>query len=251
MVAREGSHAIALAGDAALPEFAEDAVQKTLNAFGRIDILVNNAGVQYLHDSIRNITSKQLFDTFAVNVYSAFFMSQACLKHMRRGGAIMCVPAPSWISQLACALKPCSLRCCSNTSSVAAYKGRSDMLDYAAAKGALISFTYSLAQSPEVLEKNIRVNAVAPGHTISPMVEATYSRASRLHPAALRASRADAFPRIIRRQDPRLRKGYAHGPPRAAGGDCAVVRFPGLRHRLLLHERPGACAVMSIVCWLV
>ena len=93
MVAREGSHAIALAGDAALPEFAEDAVQKTLNAFGRIDILVNNAGVQYLHDSIRNITSKQLFDTFAVNVYSAFFMSQACLKHMRRGGAIMCVPA--------------------------------------------------------------------------------------------------------------------------------------------------------------
>jgi NAD(P)-dependent dehydrogenase (short-subunit alcohol dehydrogenase family) len=53
-----------------------------------------------------------------------------------------------------------------NTSSVAAYKGRSDMLDYAAAKGALISFTYSLAQSPEVLEKNIRVNAVAPGQCV-------------------------------------------------------------------------------------
>ena len=60
MVAAEGSHAIALAGDAALPEFAEDAVQKTMNAFGRIDILVNNAGVQYLHDSIKNITHKQV-----------------------------------------------------------------------------------------------------------------------------------------------------------------------------------------------
>ena len=100
MVAAEGAHCIALAGDAALPEFAEDAVQKTLNAFGRIDILVNNAGVQYLHDSIKNITHKQLVDTFAVNVYSAFFLSQACLPHMRRGGAII------------------------NTSSVAAYKAR-------------------------------------------------------------------------------------------------------------------------------
>ena len=151
MVAAEGAHCIALAGDASLADFGEDAVRKTINAFGRIDILVNNAGVQYLHDSISNITHKQLADTFAVNVYSAFFMTQAVLPHMRRGGAII------------------------NTSSVAAYKGRYDMLDYAAAKGALISFTYSLAQSPEILEKGIRVNAVAPGHTISPMVEATYS----------------------------------------------------------------------------
>lgn len=151
LIAAEGSQCIALAGDVTLPEFAEDAVKKTLNAFGRLDILVNNAGCQYLHDSIKNITRKQLMDTFAVNVFSAIFMAQACMPHLERGGAII------------------------NTSSVAAYKGRSDMLDYSAAKGALISFTYSLAQSPEVLEKNIRVNAVAPGHTITPMAEASHT----------------------------------------------------------------------------
>ena len=207
MVAAEGSHAIALAGDAALPDFAEDAVQKTMNAFGRIDILVNNAGVQYLHDSIRNITAKQLSDTFAVNVYSAFFMTQAVLRHMSRGGAII------------------------NTSSVAAYKGRSDMLDYAAAKGALISFTYSLAQSPEVLEKNIRVNAVAPGHTISPMVEATYSGAhlvgavrrggdcaglTRPQPAAQAtrsAASARTRPWAVRHSRRRLRRRTSSSPP--------------------------------------
>lgn len=62
-----------------------------------------------------------------------------------------------------------------NCTSVAAYTGRPDMLDYAASKGALTAFTYSLAQSNDVLEKRIRVNAVAAGHTWTPMVEASYS----------------------------------------------------------------------------
>ena len=152
MVAAEGSHAIALAGDVSSEAFALDAVEKTINAFGRIDILVNNAGCQRLCDSIRDINAKQLAHTFAVNTFSAFYLSKAVLPHMHRGGAII------------------------NTTSVAAYKGRCDMLDYCAAKGALVAFTYALAQSPEVLQKNIRVNAVAPGHTWTPIVEASYSR---------------------------------------------------------------------------
>ncbi len=235
MVAEEGAHAIALAGDVSSEEFAYDAVEKVLGAFGKIDILVNNAGTQRLVDSIRDISAKQLAATFAVNVFSAcasrftlalpcatthetlttaraVYLSKAVLPHMQRGGAII------------------------NTSSVAAYQGRPDMIDCASAQALFsrtqlaltsrivcalrrhrqqgrtvraprcetppsarpssvdallaplrsVAFTYSLAQSPEVLEKNIRVNAVAPGDTCSPLVEATYPGEQRAGHRAMR-----------------------------------------------------------------
>ena len=216
MVAAEGSHAIALAGDAALPEFAEDAVQKTLNAFGRIDILVNNAGVQYLHDSIRNITSKQLFDTFAVNVYSAFFMSQACLKHM-------CVPAMHGARALAltsalsilpgAAAAPSSTparwpptraaatcwttllpRARSSASPTAWRSRRRCWRRTSASTPSRRASACPPFHAPASSRLTCVCYPIAARSTISPMVEATYSRASRLHPAAAFLPRLTRLP---------------------------------------------------------
>jgi NAD(P)-dependent dehydrogenase (short-subunit alcohol dehydrogenase family) len=154
LCAKEGQQAIALCGDACSVDFAEDAIRKTLEAFGGgIDILVNNVGGQEaLTESIKDISCEQFERTFAKNVYSAFHMTKYALPHMNQNGSIIM------------------------TSSSVADTGRGDMLDYAASKGAINAFTVSLAQSPDVLAKGIRVNAVAPGCVQTPLVQHTYSQ---------------------------------------------------------------------------
>ena len=89
MVRGEGRNAIAIAGDASQQRFADEAVDLTLRAFGKLDILVNHVGIQTVRESIRDITPKQLHETFCTNVFSMFYFVQAALPHLERNGAII------------------------------------------------------------------------------------------------------------------------------------------------------------------
>ena len=142
--------AIAIKGDLKDEAFAHEAVERCVSELGTLDVLVNHAGVQTVQESIQGISSEQLRQTFEVNVFAPFHLCKAALKHMRSGGAII------------------------NTSSVNAFKGHASLLDYSASKAAIQNLTYSLSQSPEVLAKSIRVNAVAPGPIWTPLIPATF-----------------------------------------------------------------------------
>jgi NAD(P)-dependent dehydrogenase (short-subunit alcohol dehydrogenase family) len=124
-------------------------VSDTLAAFSHIDILVNNIAVQYPQNSIADISGQQLEDTFKTNIFSYFYMSKAVLPHLSQGSAII------------------------NTTSITAYQGSEDLIDYSATKGAIVSFTRSLSVS--LIKNGIRVNAVAPGPVWTPLIPSSYS----------------------------------------------------------------------------
>lgn len=121
-----------------------DSVKKVMDTFGKIDVLVNNAAEQHPQNSIEDITKDQLEKIFKTNIFSYFYMVKACLPHMKEGSVII------------------------NTSSVTAYKGHETLIDYSATKGAITSFTRSLALS--LCTRKIRVNAVAPGPIWTPLI---------------------------------------------------------------------------------
>jgi NAD(P)-dependent dehydrogenase (short-subunit alcohol dehydrogenase family) len=139
---------ILLPGDVGDSEFCETVVERTFKELGRLDILVNNAAEQHVRDSIEDIHDEQLLRTFKTNIFSHFYMVRAALKHLKEGSAII------------------------NTTSVTAYQGNPQLLDYSATKGAIVAFTRSLAIA--LAKKNIRVNAVAPGPIWTPLIPATY-----------------------------------------------------------------------------
>ncbi|MGN6156040.1 MAG: SDR family oxidoreductase [Sphingomicrobium sp.] len=143
IVEQEGRRAITIAGDVGSKEFCEEAVRKTIDAFGRLDILVNNAGEQHSDKDIRDITEEQLRRTFQTNIFGMFFLTQAALPHLKPGSAII------------------------NTTSVTMYKGSKALLDYSSTKGAITAFTRSLAKN--LVKDGIRVNAVAPGPIWTPL----------------------------------------------------------------------------------
>ena len=147
-VRREGQKCLTLAGDIAQEEFCRGAVQQALDQFGRIDVLVNNAAEQHEQQSISDISSEQLTRTFATNVFGYFYMTKAALPHLRQGSTIV------------------------NTTSVTAYKGSANLLDYSATRGAIVAFTRSLAQ--QLAEQGIRVNGVAPGPIWTPLIPASF-----------------------------------------------------------------------------
>ena len=148
-VEEEGCRCITISGDVSREDFCQEAVKRTLQEFHRLDILVNNAAVQYPKESIEEISSDQLDHTFRTNIYSQFFMVKAALQHLKPGSAII------------------------NTTSVTAYRGSPSLLDYSATKGAILSFTRSLAHS--LVSKGIRVNAVAPGPIWTPLIPASFA----------------------------------------------------------------------------
>jgi len=143
IVEREGRKAIAIAGDIGDKAFCERAVKRTVEEFGRLDVLVNNAGEQHPDKDIRDITEEQLRRTFQTNIFGMFFMTQAAAAHLKEGSAII------------------------NCTSETMYAGSPDLLDYSATKGAITAFTRSLAKN--LVEKGIRVNAVAPGPIWTPL----------------------------------------------------------------------------------
>jgi NAD(P)-dependent dehydrogenase (short-subunit alcohol dehydrogenase family) len=148
LVEDEGRRAITIAGDIGDEGFCQRAIEETIKEFGRLDVLVNNAAEQHPQDSIEKITSEQLERTFRTNIFSFFYMTKAALKHLRKGSAIV------------------------NTTSVTAYKGSPELLDYSSTKGAIVAFTRSLSQS--LVEKGIRVNAIAPGPIWTPLIPSTF-----------------------------------------------------------------------------
>ncbi len=147
-VENEGRRCESIAGDIGDPKHCTKIVRQTLLSFGHVDIVVNNAAEQHPQKDIRKITPKQLERTFRTNIFSFFYLVQAALPHLRKGSNII------------------------NTTSVTAYRGSPALLDYSATKGAIVSFTRSLAHA--LMKKGIRVNAVAPGPIWTPLIPATF-----------------------------------------------------------------------------
>jgi NAD(P)-dependent dehydrogenase (short-subunit alcohol dehydrogenase family) len=116
--------------------------------YGRIDVLVNNAAEQHEVETPEELTEKQIDRTFRTNIYSFFFMVKHALPHMKKGASII------------------------NTASITAYKGHKTLLDYSATKGAIVTLTRSLSEN--LLDKGIRVNAVAPGPIWTPLIPASF-----------------------------------------------------------------------------
>jgi len=133
-----GGECLLLAGDVKNPKFCEYIVNTTIQKFGKIDILVNNAGVQYQQKSLLDISNEQFDYTMKTNMYSIFYLTKSALKYMCPGASII------------------------NVSSVTTFYGEPELIDYVTSKGAIIGFTRSL--STNLADKNIRVNAVAPGY---------------------------------------------------------------------------------------
>lgn len=148
MVEDTGRHCLAIAGDVGDEQFCNQLVATVIDAFGRLDVLVNNAAEQHPQESITDVTAEQLERTFRTNIFSMFYLSKAALPHIPKGGSII------------------------NTTSVTAYKGSPQLLDYSATKGAIVAFTRSLSGS--LAARGIRVNAVAPGPIWTPLIPSTF-----------------------------------------------------------------------------
>lgn len=143
-----GRRAAVIAGDIGDEAFCQQAVQQTVDEFGKLDILVNNAAEQHPQESIEDISAQQLERTFRTNIFGMFFLTKAAMKHLNEGSTII------------------------NTTSITAYQGSPQLLDYSSTKGAIVAFTRSLSMS--LVEKGIRVNAVAPGPIWTPLIPSTF-----------------------------------------------------------------------------
>ena len=142
-VEAEGQRCITIAGDVKDAAFCREAVAKTVSSLGKLDILVNNAAFQEHADSLEDITEERFDETLRTNIYGYFHMAKAALPHLKKGSCII------------------------NTGSVTGLEGSSRLLDYSATKGAIHAFTKSLASN--LLERGIRVNAIAPGPVWTPL----------------------------------------------------------------------------------
>ena len=142
-VEAEGRRCILIPGDVKSVRFCEEAVDRTLKAFGRLDILVNNAAFQLHGASLEEISDEQLQETLQTNIGGYFHMARAALPHMEEGASII------------------------NCGSETAIFGNKELLDYSTTKGAIHAFTKSLAAN--LLERGIRVNCVAPGPVWTPL----------------------------------------------------------------------------------
>jgi NAD(P)-dependent dehydrogenase (short-subunit alcohol dehydrogenase family) len=149
LVEEHGGRCLLISGDIGDENFCKKAVQQTVDELGSLDILVNNAGEQHPQESILDIGTQQLEKTFRTNVFSMFYLTKSALPHLKEGSAII------------------------NTTSITAYKGHRKLLDYSSTKGAITTFTRSLAL--QLAEKGIRVNGVAPGPIWTPLIPSTFT----------------------------------------------------------------------------
>jgi NAD(P)-dependent dehydrogenase (short-subunit alcohol dehydrogenase family) len=148
LVEAEGRQCLVLSGDIGNEEVCQQLVEQTVKELGHLDILVNNAAEQHPQESIENISAEQLERTFRTNIFSMFYLTKAALPHLKEGSSII------------------------NTTSVTAYKGSPQLLDYSATKGAIVAFTRSLSQG--LVKQGIRVNGVAPGPIWTPLIPSTF-----------------------------------------------------------------------------
>ncbi|MBA4244283.1 MAG: NAD(P)-dependent oxidoreductase [Pseudomonas sp.] len=148
-VTRHGSEAIALAGDVGDAGFCQCVVDAVIAKWGRLDILINNAGEQHPKEDLLELEESDWERTFRTNILAMFQLTKVALRHLQSGASII------------------------NTSSVTAYKGNPMLLDYSSTKGAITSFTRSLAIN--LAPRGIRVNGVAPGPIWTPLIPSTFS----------------------------------------------------------------------------
>jgi NAD(P)-dependent dehydrogenase (short-subunit alcohol dehydrogenase family) len=148
LVEAEGRKCVLIKGDVRSSAFCKKAVAQAVKGLGRLNILVNNAGMQMPQEEIGMISDKQLDDTFRTNIYAYFYFAAAALEHLQPGD------------------------CMINTTSVTAYRGSPTLIDYSSTKGAIVTFTRSLASN--LATKKIRVNAVAPGPVWTPLIVSTF-----------------------------------------------------------------------------
>ncbi|MET0635472.1 MAG: SDR family oxidoreductase [Chitinophagaceae bacterium] len=149
-VEKYGRKALLIATDIGEEANCLDIINKTINKFDRLDILVNNAAVQFVQKNVEDISAAQLERTFKTNLFSQFYLVKAAMPYLKEGSTII------------------------NTASVTAFKGNPVLIDYSSTKGAIIGFTRSLSES--LVEKGIRVNAVAPGPVWTPLIPATFDK---------------------------------------------------------------------------
>ncbi len=145
-----GRKCIRVKGDLSKERNCKRLIDITIKKFGKIDILINNAAVHWEAQSLENITTKQLQTTFATNFYSCFWLTKYTLPYLKKDASII------------------------NTTSVTAYRGSPHLMDYAASKGAILSFTRSL--SSNLIRQGIRVNAVAPGPVWTPLISSSLTK---------------------------------------------------------------------------
>lgn len=148
MVEKEGGKCFIIEGDLKDRKFCESVVESCISNLNGLNILVNNAAVQFPKEEVDEISYEQLHDTFNTNIFPYFYIVKEALKYLKDGDAII------------------------NTTSVTAYRGSEHLLDYSSTKGAIVSFTRSLAKM--LASKNIRVNGVAPGPIWTPLIPATF-----------------------------------------------------------------------------
>ena len=148
-VENEGKRCLLISGDIGDEQFCIQSVKQVKNEFSKIDILINNSAEQHEQTKIEDITKDQLDRTFKTNLFSAFYLTKAVLPHFKEGSCII------------------------NTTSITAYKGSQNLIDYSCTKGALATFTRSL--STNLAKRNIRVNAVAPGPIWTPLIPSSFT----------------------------------------------------------------------------
>ena len=152
LVEKEEQQCLLIQADVKEPSQCEAALKKCIDHFGALNVLVINAAVQFPKDTLKDISLEDFDTTYKTNIYPYFYLSKIAMEHLQSGDCII------------------------NTSSVTAYRGSDHLVDYASTKGAIVSFTRSLAK--QLAKKNIRVNGVAPGPIWTPLIPATFNNIS-------------------------------------------------------------------------
>ncbi|MBF4625923.1 SDR family oxidoreductase [Curtobacterium flaccumfaciens] len=143
-----GRKAVLLPGDLTDEAFCDVLVQDAVSELGGLDALALVAGHQQVHEDV-TVQSTEDFDrTMKVNLYSLFWLVRAAVPHMAPGSSIV------------------------TTSSVSAYQPQDRMIDYAATKAAIITYTNGLAR--QLASKGIRANTVVPGPVWTPLQPISY-----------------------------------------------------------------------------